>query len=133
MPKGIYNRATSQRRRPLSDETKKKIGLANSISLKGRSLSSEHRKNISTAKDGEKNPAWRGDNVGYRAIHKWVQRKLGKPNECVSCGKIATGHQMHWANISDEYKRDVTDWLRMCTTCHFALDAVKRFVHNATA
>ncbi len=40
--------------RVLSDETKAKIGRANSIALTGRCLSSEHRQNISRANKGRK-------------------------------------------------------------------------------
>ena len=35
------------KRKPLSEETKRKIGIANSIALKGKKLSDEHKKNIS--------------------------------------------------------------------------------------
>jgi len=25
---------------------------------------------------------------------------------------------IHWHNISGEYKRDVSDWIRLCAKCH---------------
>ncbi len=53
---------------------------------------------------GEKNHWWKGDKVGYFALHNWIQRKF------------------EWANKSGEYKRDLTDWIRLCTPCHAKYD-----------
>lgn len=53
----------------------------------------------------------------YRRLHKWVQRQLGEPSECVDCGKSEEGIY-HWANISGEYKQDLSDWERLCPRCH---------------
>ena len=72
---------------------------------------------------GGLNPAWKGDNVGYNALHKWVGNKLGTPNACESCEKTGlTGHKIHWANKSKKYLRDVNDWLRLCAKCHMKYD-----------
>lgn len=71
----------------------------------------------------EKNPAWKGEAVGYHGIHKWVARHYGKPGTCERCGLSGlTGHSIHWANISLDYKRDIEDWLRLCAKCHKSLD-----------
>lgn len=74
---------------------------------------------------GERHFSWKGALVSYRALHKWVERKLGKPNQCEACDKKGTGHNMHWANISGEYKRDITDWVRLCPQCHKDFDSQK--------
>src|SRR3990167_11380164 len=71
---------------------------------------------------GENSGLWKGDNVGYRALHYWVVSELGQPNECSECGKIGYGRQMHWANRSHEYKRELSDWLRLCVVCHKKYD-----------
>ena len=42
-----------RKKRILSEEHKKKIGLANSIALKGRKITEEHRNNMSKAKKGK--------------------------------------------------------------------------------
>jgi hypothetical protein len=63
-----------------------------------------------------------GGRNAYRAIHKWVQRKLGAPSTCSKCNITATGKQMHWANRSGEYKRDLHDWVRLCAKCHYEQD-----------
>lgn len=71
---------------------------------------------------GEKNGIWMGDKVSYRALHSWVERKLGKPCQCEFCGKKDKGKQMHWANINHNYKRIITDWIRLCASCHKTYD-----------
>ena len=67
--------------------------------------------------EGEKVWNWKGDNVGYGGLHAWVRRKLGTPQNCARCG-TTTAKRYEWANISGEYRRDITDWIRLCTSCH---------------
>lgn len=75
---------------------------------------------------GDKNINWRGESVGYRALHYWVENTLGKPTTCELCdAQGLVGKKIHWANKSHEYKRDVTDWVRLCAKCHKAYDAGK--------
>ena len=68
----------------------------------------------------EKHPQWKGDNVGYFGIHKWIERKLGKPNKCEFCGKVKGVFQ--WASKSREYTRKLDDWIRLCVSCHHKYD-----------
>lgn len=64
--------------------------------------------------------------MSYRALHLWVERNLGKPDKCEHCCKSGlSGHQIHWANKSQEYKRELTDWLRLCVVCHKRYDGGK--------
>ena len=69
----------------------------------------------------EKHPLWKGDKVSYGVLHKWVTRKLGSPKVCSNC-KTTTAKKFEWANISKEYKRELTDWIRLCTSCHHNMD-----------
>lgn len=69
--------------------------------------------------EGENHPLWKGNDVGYSALHSWIKRKLGQPTECVVCGKKdLTQQKIHWANVSGRYLRDVKDWARMCAKRH---------------
>lgn len=80
----------------------------------------------------ENHPGWKGDKVGYAGIHRWVERKLGKPKKCDDCGTNKR-KMYHWANVSGEYKRDLKDWLRLCVSCHHKLDKNRRklaFIKN---
>jgi len=67
----------------------------------------------------EKHWMWKGDKASYRAKHHWITHKLGKPDMCEYCGKKGlSGHSIHWANISKKYLRELSDWIRLCSTCH---------------
>jgi len=37
-------------------------------------------------KDETKSPVWKGSNVKYGALHGWLERRLGKPSKCETCG-----------------------------------------------
>lgn len=68
-----------------------------------------------------RSPGWTGNNVGYGALHAWVRKYLGTPSICWYC-KITTAKKYHWANVSGEYKREKTDWYRLCVSCHSYYD-----------
>lgn len=71
----------------------------------------------------ENSESWKGDKVGYRGLHQWVQKHLGKPGTCEHCATTGlSGRRIHWANISHKYKRDLTDWARLCAKCHKSYD-----------
>lgn len=73
----------------------------------------------------ENHGMWKGDTVGYRALHYWVERQLGKPKQCSNCGlESDRPKQFHWANVSGEYHRDTQDWVRLCVKCHWAKDDI---------
>lgn len=74
------------------------------------------------SKIGTNNPQWKED-VGYSALHNWVYRHLEKPNNCACCGKPAN---LDLANISKEYKRELTDWEWLCRSCHMIKDGVTK-------
>ena len=144
MPVGVYKRTMEMRKNmslahkgvALSFEHRKSLSKVkkgkspkNLSSLHSLSVEAEsrRRRNISLGKKGVKHPEqsgaksynWKGDNVGYQALHSWVNRMLGKPCTCEHCGKTGlVGKHIQWANKSQEYKRDITDWLRLCVPCH---------------
>ncbi len=70
---------------------------------------------------GENHFAWKGDDVGYVALHCWVRKKLGKPSKCEICG-TRDSKRFEWANISGEYNRDVSDFMELCKSCHIKYD-----------
>lgn len=111
-----------------------------SKALKGRVLSIEWRNKISASNTGKKQSPetiekrtennrrenhyeWKGDNVGYGALHSWVQKELGYPEACEHCEKKGlSGHKIHWANKTGKYLRKHSDWLRLCVSCHRKYD-----------
>lgn len=98
-------------------------------SLRGVPKSKEHIKNVIKARSKvvinypreEKHWAWKGDRVGYDALHDWVGRYKGYPKKCDKCG-TKENRVYHWANKNGRYKRDLADWLRLCVPCHSRLD-----------
>lgn|SRR3990167_1998642 len=105
----------------------------------GEKYSESHRQNISKAligksqpwNTGELNVNWRGDDVGYGALHDWVRSRLGTPDICEHCGKSGLkSRKIHWANKSREYKRDIIDWVRLCVPCHIRFDNSRKRLHG---
>lgn len=70
---------------------------------------------------GENNYQWKGENVSYRELHKWVENHLGKPRICTFC-RSTEEKKYDWANISGDYHRDLEDWIRLCRSCHIRYD-----------
>lgn len=85
----------------------------------GREVSLETRIKASESKMGESNPMWKGNNVGYTALHDWVRRRLPKPEVCELCHAT---EPYDLANRSGEYKRDLSDWEWLCRACHMKED-----------
>jgi len=67
----------------------------------------------------EKHFKWKGNNVGYYALHNWIYRKLGKASKCINCG---TFENVQWSNVSGKYKRDLEDWQELCRKHHQKYD-----------
>ena len=69
---------------------------------------------------------WKWQDVWYYALHSWVARKLWRPCECSHCWLTnLRWYKIHWANLSHNYLRDLTDWKRLCAKCHWAYDSNK--------
>jgi ribosomal protein S27AE len=67
----------------------------------------------------ERNGNWQGDKVGYAGIHRWVTTNKQKPETCEICGEKK---KLELSNISQEYKRDLSDWRWICRRCHMRSD-----------
>lgn len=108
-----------QKGRPKSEQMKQRL----SASKKGIICpwSVEHCRQLGKSQKGEKHPNWKGNLVGYRALHDWVERTLGIPIKCKKCKKPyikKVRRNIQWANISGKYKRDKKDWIALCIGCH---------------
>lgn len=107
------------RKKP-TEEHKKKIALAlkgnkNSI---GRIVSDSTKAKISKSQKGTKSKRWKGDDVSYRELHKWLRKEKGVPKICEHCGKKASD----WANIDGLYRRNLEDFIPLCRSCHIKYD-----------
>jgi hypothetical protein len=82
--------------------------------------------------DRERNGNWLGDQISYRGLHKFIELQLGKPTSCEMCGRVKLSRkQIHWANRSGRYLRDLNDWLRLCVPCHRQYDREHRIIEVA--
>lgn len=138
---------------PRSDETKIKLSIANS----GKKRSDETIEKMRLAQLGKKasvvtrrrmressnqgkmdnSHSWKGDaaleSSKYYRVHKWVYDNLGKPTECERRKKDnLKSHSIHWANISHEYKYELSDWARLCSSCHKLYDLGKVELNGST-
>lgn len=67
---------------------------------------------------GENHPLWKGDGVGYNALHAWVKRHLKKPKWCENCF-VAYPYDLANKGI---YNRDLKNWEWLCRSCHMRKD-----------
>lgn len=74
------------------------------------------------ANTGKRSHMWQGQNAGYNAIHKWVQRHKGRATECSQCGVAGkfdgTRWSIKWANKDHKYRRNLDDFIALCARCH---------------
>lgn len=86
-----------------------------------RACLNKHR--VISAVRGDKHPSYKGELAGYDAKHVWVRSELGAPTKCWLCGIVGLKRRCyHWANLSEEYKRTASDWIRLCDSCHKKFD-----------
>lgn len=117
-----------------SEEAKQKNRLAHL----GKKASKETRHKMSESRRGEKNPFygkgdcfagdkssnWKGDDVGYGALHTWIRKQKPGQTHCQRCGKVKP---LHLANIQNhKYTRNPDDYEYMCVKCHADYDLKMR-------
>lgn len=105
---------------------KGKKGYITSSSFKNEHpdlVSEESRLSAGEKHKGSLHHAWKGNQVGYNALHGWIKRNYGSPTKCEGCGfESKDNRKIHWANVSGKYFRDRSDWKRLCCKCHFVFD-----------
>ena len=89
----------------------------------GKKFSEETKVKLSLLRRGNnmgvRNGMWKGDKVGYKPLHKWVRRNKEMAKFCEKCGQ---SKKLEIANISQKYKRDLSDWEWLCRKCHMLSD-----------
>lgn len=61
----------------------------------------------------------RKDKLTYSGIHSRIVRDYGKAKKCFVC---KTTKNVDWANISNKYLIDKSDWIELCRKHHIAYD-----------
>ena len=109
---------------PVTEETRRKIGLGNSIALKGRKMPLEVREKISRSLKGEKSPLWRG---GISLYGEDFNRELKEQirdrdnHQCQECGysedqleyKLGVHHIGY-----DKRNNFSSNLISLCKSCH---------------
>ena len=91
-----------------SEETKRKISIAKT----GAKIFKTR---------GENNCNWKGDQVGNKALHKWIRRNHPpKKDECMFCLKET--NKLDLANMTGVYDRDRSNYMYLCESCHTSYD-----------
>lgn len=93
-------------------------------------LKSDHHRAIQSRKMSarglvlDKNPSWKGENVSYKGLHKWISLNLGcaKDFVCKYCNGSSGSKTMNWSNLDHKYARDVKMWVPLCKKCHSRYD-----------
>lgn len=99
-----------------TEDTKKRIAEGN----RGKIVSEETREKMRLAANrGEKNHMWKGNNVGYDAVHNWVRKHMSQSELCEMCKK-APSYDL--ANVTGSYTRDFSNWQYLCRKCHMESD-----------
>lgn len=88
------------------------------------------RKAFKRYQRGPMNDSWKGHNVTYEAFHKRVISLYGQPQECSICGITDKSKSYDWANLTGKY-HDISDYKRMCRSCHRKYDKKRREVADA--
>ena len=113
MPQGFYIRSEQQK------EFLRTIGKAQALKNIGKKQSIETIQKRVSKLMAENNPAWKGNNARYGALHKWIKKRLSKPKFCQNCKEKPP---RDLANISGKYKRELSDWKWICRRCHMLED-----------
>lgn len=113
--------AEANRKRVWSEEMRLKQGLINKGKKQPQELIDRR------IKRGKDSKLYKGEDITYGSLHQWVARELGRPTRCSGCGIDGlTGSKIHWSNISGDYKRELSDWQRLCVSCHKRYDRSRR-------
>ena len=116
-------------------------GLANGY-WKGKKLSKNHRDKLSESHKGQiawnkglkgfmadsKHSLWKGDKVGYGALHDWLKRKYGLANKCENPNCPGKSKRYTWANVGGKYLRKRKDFIMLCYSCHKKYDLKRKLL-----
>lgn len=95
--------------KPKSEQEKQRLRIMNL----GKKYSDEINKK--KASHNQNHHAWKGVNVGYDALHQWINRHLPKPELCEMCHQKK---KLDAACITGIYNRDFKNWKYICRKCH---------------
>lgn len=77
----------------------------------------------------------------YSDVHRWIKHMRGKAYKCENphCkyprvnahkDKVLAPLRFEWSNISKQYKKELTDWIMLCPSCHRQADYLPSYKRN---
>ena len=83
-------------------------------------------------KFGDKARRWKGDDASYVAKHMWITKHYSDEKiKCEHCNKTKDEvSRLEWANVSGNYKRERSDYICLCPSCHRKMDLKKEHCKN---
>jgi hypothetical protein len=90
---------------------------------RGRPRTAETRAKLSTARRGVNHANWRGDDIGYYTLHRYLRDTYPKSGVCDECGTKPV--RTEFALIHGRsYTRDIRDYRELCRRCHMRYDGL---------
>jgi len=88
------------------------------LNIQTRSYSEASKITLNGFKGAEEHHNWKGDSVGYNALHVWVRNHKPKSDTCEDCGKKKR------LDLSNKgiYDRNFENWEWLCRKCHMKKD-----------
>ena len=125
-PEHIAKRAAAHVGRTHSEESKAKISAAkkgHQTGMTGKKHSPEARERMRQAHLGKnlgpEHPLWRGEQVSYTNLHRWIERHKPKTGTCSDCGEQ---RRTQWSNVDHRYRRERDAYVERCASCHKLYD-----------
>lgn len=128
VPKTAFKKGniiSEEQKEILSNSLSEKWDNGSFTGMSGKKHTEETKFKMSISKKEEKAYQWKGDLVGYSGLHVWLNKKYGKACVCEneSCEGVSNNYQ--WANKTNQYRREISDWLQLCVSCHKKFDTFK--------
>lgn len=77
---------------------------------------------------GDKNPYWKGDDVGYAGLHTWLNITYGKADRCENKKCLKISQTFHLAKLRGKnYERKRENFIMLCVSCHNRYDKNPKF------
>lgn len=112
-------------------EELKARGVPYQITIKSsQELSKKRIEALRKKTKGAKHYSWKGEQVSYAGLHMWLNREKTKPKTCSKCGKKGSSRSIQWANIDGKYRRVLSDYIALCSSCHKLKDLAMKSIQD---
>jgi len=120
----LYDEETGIRLREVS---RKRLEGKTHVLLYGKVVADKISLAVSKAHSKEKNFNWKGDDVGYLAVHEYIRKHYGKAVCCINPLCSGKSKRFCWSkkDHNTPYTRNIKDYQQLCASCHKFYDLGK--------